>query len=79
MLVEEHVYELAMYLDLLSRTCFPSWPQIFRASERVMRRLAEVNPALESHATRVAALSPRVNEKVKPPNVVQNIFIIAIS
>ena len=59
------MYELAMVLDLLSRNCFPSWPQIFRVSERVMGRLAEVNPQLESHLTRTAAVSPKVNEKVR--------------
>ena len=58
------MYELAMFLDLLSRNCFPSWPQIFRVSERVMGRLAEINPKLESHLTQTAAVSPKVNEKV---------------
>ena len=64
MFTEEHVYELAMYLDLLNRNCFPSWPQIFGIAERVMNRLAELNPKLEAHMVSVATINPRVNEKV---------------
>lgn len=60
----EQVYELAMYLDLFSRTCFPSWSQIFVIAERVMLRLAELDPELHLHLTHIAQIDALVDSNV---------------
>ncbi|KAK2173209.1 hypothetical protein NP493_892g01013 [Ridgeia piscesae] len=57
----EHVYELAMYLDLLNKTCFPSWEQIFAIAVRVMSRLAELDIELHRHLTRIAQIEALVD------------------
>ena len=60
----EHVYELAMYLDLLNKTCFPSWEQIFAIAERVMSRLAELDSELHDHLTQIAQIEALVDSNV---------------
>ena len=62
--IGEHVYELAMYLDLLNQGCFPRWPQIFATAERAMERLRAEDPDLHDHLKSVAQINSDVNPKV---------------
>ncbi|XP_067866099.1 uncharacterized protein [Heterodontus francisci] len=45
----EHPYELAMYLHLLIRNLFPTWPEVLRMAEQVMNRLEKEDPELFAH------------------------------
>ena len=63
----EHVYELAMYLDLLNRHCFPRWPQVFAMAESAMGRLQEGDRELHDHLKYIAQVEPSVNPKVSFP------------
>ena len=60
----EHVYELAMYLDLLNKGCFPKWPEIFAIAERVMTRVQNTDSEFYQHLKSVAVTQPTVNAKV---------------
>ena len=53
-----------MYLDLLNKTCFPSWEQIFAIAVRVMSRLAELDTELHRHLTRIAQIEALVDSNV---------------
>ncbi|XP_074641943.1 uncharacterized protein LOC141899489 [Tubulanus polymorphus] len=59
----EHVYELAMYLNLLNEHCFPSWPQIFAMAERTMETLEVVDEELYTHLKIVAQKDIAFNPK----------------
>lgn len=61
----EHVYELAMYLDLLNRHCFPHWPEIFAMAESVMLRLQEGDREFFDHIKYIAQVEPCINPKVR--------------
>ncbi|XP_072326028.1 uncharacterized protein [Scyliorhinus torazame] len=45
----EHPYELAMYLHLLIRNLFPTWPEIFGMTKQVMKRLQKEDPEFFTH------------------------------
>ena len=60
----EHVYELAMYLDLLNSSCFPTWPQVFAIAEQVMMTLSLSDPDLYTHLKSIAKTNMQVNKKV---------------
>ncbi len=60
----DHVYELAMYLDLLNKSNFPTWPEVYAIAERTIQRLAELDPELHSHLCNIALINPKVNPKV---------------
>lgn len=60
----EHVYELAMYLDLLNSSCFPTWPQVFAIAEQVMVTLSLSDPDLYTHLKSIAKTNMQVNKKV---------------
>ncbi|XP_078336716.1 uncharacterized protein LOC111135431 isoform X1 [Crassostrea virginica] len=59
----EHVYELAMYLDLLNSSCFPTWPQVFAIAEQVMMTLSLSDPDLYTHLKSIAKTNMQVNKK----------------
>ncbi|XP_046568194.1 LOW QUALITY PROTEIN: uncharacterized protein LOC124276591 [Haliotis rubra] len=59
----EHVFELAMYLDLLNTNCFPKWPQVFAIAEQVMNTLRQADPELHNHLTSIAKKNFKVNPK----------------
>ncbi|XP_062597302.1 uncharacterized protein LOC134258744 isoform X2 [Saccostrea cucullata] len=59
----EHVYELAMYLDLLNSSCFPTWPQVFAIAEQVMMTLSLSDPDLYTHLKSIAKTNMKVNKK----------------
>ena len=65
LLSAEHIYELAMYLDLLNTSLFPKWPEIFATSEKVMERLKIGDPTLHAHLTETLQIDPQVNPKVR--------------
>lgn len=62
--VGEHVYEVAMYLDLLNSSCFPTWPQVFAIAEQVMMTLSLSDPDLYTHLKSIAKTNMKVNKKV---------------
>ncbi|XP_056008915.1 uncharacterized protein LOC125662842 isoform X2 [Ostrea edulis] len=59
----EHVYEVAMYLDLLNSSCFPTWPQVFAIAEQVMMTLSLSDPDLYTHLKSIAKTNMKVNKK----------------
>ncbi|XP_013392664.1 uncharacterized protein LOC106160570 [Lingula anatina] len=59
----EHIYELAMYLDLFSQSCFPKWPEVFAVAEKVMDALLNVDAELHDHLRTVAFKNVKVNPK----------------
>ncbi|CAG5136649.1 unnamed protein product [Candidula unifasciata] len=59
----EHVLELAMYLDMLSSNCFPSWPHVFAMAEQVMMKLQQHDPDLYTHLKHIAPINAQVNPK----------------
>lgn len=60
----EHVYELAMYLDLLNSSCFPTWHHVFAIAEQVMMTLSLSDPDLYTHLKSIAKTNMQVNKKV---------------
>lgn len=58
------MYELAMYLDLLNSSCFPTWPQVFAVAEQVMGTLSQSDPDLFTHLKAIAKTNAKVNKKV---------------
>lgn len=61
----EHVYELAMYLDLLNSSCFPTWHHVFAIAEQVMMTLSLSDPDLYTHLKSIAKTNMQVNKKVR--------------
>lgn len=59
----EHVYELAMYLDLLNSSCFPTWHHVFAIAEQVMMTLSLSDPDLYTHLKSIAKTNMQVNKK----------------
>ncbi|XP_076453203.1 uncharacterized protein LOC143288510 isoform X2 [Babylonia areolata] len=59
----EHVLELAMYLDLLNASCFPTWPQVFAVAECVMQRLQEDDPEFHDHLKHIATINVQGSPK----------------
>lgn len=57
----EHVYELAMYLDLLNLTLFPKWPNIFAMAEDCLRRLKKKDPEFVAHLKNIGRLFVIIN------------------
>ena len=57
--------ELAMYLDLLNSSCFPTWPQVFAIAEQVMGTLSQSDPDLYTHLKAIAKTNAKVNKKVR--------------
>lgn len=61
--IGEHVYEVAMYLDLLNSSCFPTWPQVYAIAEQVMNTLMQSDPDLYTHLKSIATTNVKVNKK----------------
>ncbi|CAC5371615.1 unnamed protein product [Mytilus coruscus] len=61
--IGEHVYEVAMYLDLLNSSCFPTWPQVFAIAEQVMNTMMLTDPDLYTHLKSIATTNVKVNKK----------------
>ncbi|XP_064619949.1 uncharacterized protein LOC135483216 isoform X2 [Lineus longissimus] len=59
----EHVYELAMYLDLLNQNCFPSWPKIFAMAEQTLDILEQFDPEFHRHLRTIAQTDANINSK----------------
>ncbi|KAL8583033.1 hypothetical protein ACOMHN_051197 [Nucella lapillus] len=59
----EHVLELAMYLDLLNSSCFPTWPQVFAVADCVMQRLQEDDPEFHNHIRHIATINVQGSPK----------------
>ena len=53
-----------MYLDLLNKTLFPKWPEIFASAEKVMERLKAGDSELHDHLKTVAQIDANFNPKV---------------
>lgn len=64
LIIGEHVFELAMYLDLLNSGCFPTWPHVFAIAERVMIRLQQDDPELHDHLKHIATINVQGSPKV---------------
>ena len=63
-LLVDHVYELAMHLDLLNTGCFPKWPEIFAVAEKVMARVKSEDRELYDHLSHVAQIDVLMEPKV---------------
>ncbi|XP_060065450.1 uncharacterized protein LOC132545744 isoform X1 [Ylistrum balloti] len=59
----QHVYELAMYLDLLNNSCFPTWIQVFAIAETVMNILSQTDPDMYTHLKAIATTHVKINKK----------------
>ncbi|XP_069134826.1 uncharacterized protein [Argopecten irradians] len=59
----QHVYELAMYLDLLNNSCFPTWIQVFAIAETVMNILSQADPDMFTHLKAIATTNIKINKK----------------
>lgn len=59
----DHVYELAMCLDLLNRNYLPKGAEIFATAEGAMSRLEMADPLFHSHLKQVAQVNPTINPK----------------
>jgi len=60
----EHAYDLAMYLDLLNKSCFPKWPAVFAVAECVMNRLKTADEELHAHLESISLNNININPKV---------------
>ena len=53
-----------MYLDLLNKSNFPTWPEVYAIAERAIQRLAENDAELHQHLCDIALVDPQINPKV---------------
>lgn len=59
----ENVIELAMYLDLLNSSCFPTWPSVFAIAEKVLTDIREADPDFYNHLKMISHINVKVNPK----------------
>ncbi|XP_064612744.1 LOW QUALITY PROTEIN: uncharacterized protein LOC135476597 [Liolophura sinensis] len=59
----ESLYELAMYLDLLNDSCFPTWPQVFAIAKTVLEALHREDAELYDHLREIAFINIQFNPK----------------
>ncbi|CAH1801454.1 unnamed protein product [Owenia fusiformis] len=59
----EHVYDLAMKLDLLQKNCFPSWPEVFETAEKTLTQLQSVDSEFYNHLKDIAQKNVQSNPK----------------
>ncbi|KAL5015854.1 hypothetical protein ScPMuIL_005443 [Solemya velum] len=57
------VVELAMYLDLVNSTCFPTWPEVFAIADQSMKTIAQGDPELFKHLKNISVKNVKVNKK----------------
>ena len=60
----EHIYDLAMYLDLFVKNLYPSWNEIFTIASKVMQDLSVNDHLFYEHLKKISKMNPKVNPKV---------------
>jgi hypothetical protein len=61
---DEVSYDLAMYLNLFTKNCFPSWTEVFTIAGKVCTDLSQADDEYYSHLMKISKINAKVNQKV---------------